>query len=98
MLILLGGAVLVILTILAFGAFTDNKNMNQEGSPPSQTPPSGGSSSPPSDIPSQGQPELAPETAKLSTLPMVNLEPPEGEVSAEEQVPKSSNDREGADK
>jgi hypothetical protein len=98
-LILLGGAVLVILTILAFGAFTDNKNMSKPGDESPQVPPPGGSSPPSSGVHTQQQTELAPDTAKLSSVPMVNLEHPEGEpVTPEEQVPKAENAREGADK
>jgi hypothetical protein len=98
-LILLGGAVLVILIILGFGAFTE-KERNKENSQYQQPgAPGEGSGSPPSDHSYDTAPApLNPELAALSNA--ADMPPPEAEggpVQPEKHISKSEDAREGAD-
>jgi hypothetical protein len=100
-LILLGGAVLVILIILGFGAFTDK---NRESSDPTQQnfppPPSESGGWPPPDSPSEGHSGTPPYNHQLAADSQTDLPPAEEDdpIEFDGEVPKSENAREGADK
>jgi hypothetical protein len=100
-LILLGGAVLVILIILGFGAFTEK---NKQGTDPSQQnfppPPSESGGWPPPDSPSEGHTGTPPYNHELAADAQTDLPPSEDNepFEPEGEVPKSENAREGADK
>jgi hypothetical protein len=101
-LILLGGAVLVILIILGFGTFTE-KDKKKESSqyPGSQIPPGEGgwgSSNPPTE---DHHSQTPPYNHQLAADAQADMPPPEEHsppVQAEEEVPKSEDTRGGADK
>jgi hypothetical protein len=100
-LILLGGAVLIILIILGFGAFTEKDKQNQdpmqENFPPS---PSEGGGWPPSDDPNMQQEQNPPYNHQLAADAQSDLPPAEDNhgFEPEGEVPKAENAREGADK
>lgn len=100
-LILLGGAVLVILIILGFGAFTEkdkhNKDPSQQNYPP---PPSESGGWPPSEDSYEQHSQNPPYEHQLAADAQTDLPPTEdgGPVEPEVEVPKSENAREGADK
>jgi hypothetical protein len=101
-LILLGGAVLVILIILGFGAFTEKDKKHEDSQyPGSQIPPGEGGwgSSPP---PNEGnQSQTPPYNHQLAADAQGDMPPADEHnqpVQAEEEVPKSEDSRGGADK
>lgn len=98
-LILLGGAVMVILIILAFGAFTEKEKSKENASPqyPKAPDQDGGSSSMGGSYDSD-QAQLNPELAALSQA--TEIPPPEANanpVEPEKHVVKSEDAREGVD-
>jgi hypothetical protein len=99
-LILLGGAVLIILIILGFGAFTEkgNNKKNSEYQYPGQPPAEG--ESPPSDYSPDSTSSQQPTDPNLQALSnAADMPPPDENTPAEanNEIPKPEDAREGAD-